>query len=499
MSVNNLRFGQGVAAIVCGAVLMFTALSAQAVDLTKLKHIVVAEATSQVLLRSREIDFAASFALADDMTADLVSFDEALDPTLSASSASSEPSAPSPQPPRYAVVIDVFLAKSSRRVLNLLGVGSTVFLGFQGASFAVAADDPARSASGFASFSANVASPSPYGGTTTQAVGQPIILNYSYDQAQIQSRRKLSAHIYLIDRVAKTFIRSTVDIAEDKRFDVAYRVSRYDPRAKSIKRDSNTEKDVDEYEKRELLINLSDVLKDFQAKLTEAKPFTSALALNSEIRSAQTQVLANLEANRFDARPLNDPRFDSVVVVYTGPGALGSGFYITPNVVMTNWHVVNGHRIVEMKAYDGQQTYGTVMGHDARLDIALVKVQRRGRPVAFYTGRNLNLGATVEAIGHPLRHEFSITRGVVSAIRKHFSINLPRWSGGEDVLFVQTDAPINPGNSGGPLFLGERVIGMNTWGNSNSDGLSFSIHYSELLNFVNEHLPGFKVDPAGRG
>ena len=52
---------------------------------------------------------------------------------------------------------------------------------------------------------------------------------------------------------------------------------------------------------------------------------------------------------------------------------------------------------------------------------------------------------------------------MISAIREHPSINLP-VGGPDDVLFIQIDTPINPGNSGGPLFLGNKVIGVNTWG-----------------------------------
>ena len=190
---------------------------------------------------------------------------------------------------------------------------------------------------------------------------------------------------------------------------------------------------------------------------------------------------------------MNDPRFDSVVVVYTSKG-LGSGFFVKPDVVLTNWHVVKESKFVEMKMYDGQETFGKVLGKDVRLDLALIKVQSRGKPVKFYTKNKIDLGTTAEAIGHPKKFEFSITRGIVSAIRNYPSINLPKGAG-DKVLYVQTDAPINNGNSGGPLFFGDEVIGINTWGENKSiaEGLNFSVHYSEILNFLKEHLPGFVV------
>lgn len=455
--------------------------AARAEPFTEAKRFVFAEATSQTLLKSGQIDFSAAIALDQDIGAVHGSLEDAL-------------AEPRSDEPRYAIVMDVFLAQASRRVLDLKAIPSTLFLGFQGAPLSVPADDPARNAQGFDQIQAGQGSTH---GSTQGAVGQPILLNYSYEHAIVQARRHLSARVYLIDRINKTYIRTTVDVAEEERFDIPYRVSYRDPRKESIRSEYSTEAELDDFEKLDLLIDLSDLLVDFQNKAGEAKSFSGAISLRRVIRTAQTQDQIKLEANRFDARPLNDPRFDSVVVVYTGKRSLGSGFYITPDVVMTNWHAVDGHSFVEMKAYDGLQTYGTVLGHDARLDIALLKVERRGRPVAFHTGRTLNPGSSVEAIGHPYGHEFSITRGVVSAVRRHFSINLPKKSGGEDVLFVQTDAPVNRGNSGGPLFLGQHVVGMNTWGRGDADGLNFSVHYSELLNFINEHLPGFHVNPAG--
>jgi len=466
---------------ICSWVFLNASL-AMAASFTQETRFVFAEATSQTLLKSGQIDFATAITLNQNIEAIQQSFDTAIAP-------------PATGEPRYAIIMDVFEAQASRRVLSLKTVPSTVFLGFQSAPLSVTIDDPARSAQGFDNLSTNTAPQNLYG-TTAQAVGRPIVLNYAYKKAEIQARRRMSARVYLVDRVRRTYIKTIVDAAEEKRFKVAYRVSYHDPHRKGIKANFDTEAELDRYERLEMLIDLSSLLTDFKNKAHEAKSFTNALALRRVIRAEQTQTLAKLEANKFDARPLNDPRFDSVVAIYTGPGTLGSGFYVTPNVVMTNWHVADGQRFVEMKAYDGLETFGTVLGYDARLDIALIKVERRGRPVKFYTGRTLNPGTEVEAIGHPYGHEFSITRGVVSAIRKHPSINLPRHAGGKDVLFIQTDTPINPGNSGGPLFVGHRVVGMNTWGRTNADGLNFSIHYSELLNFINEHLPGFYVDPS---
>lgn len=436
------------------------------------------EATSRTLLNSGQVDFAAAIEL--DLPVDAQRFD--LDALLNQSPNSG---------PRFAIILDVIEARASRRVLQITREPSTVFLGYSGAPLSVPPDDAARTAAGFVE--QPQAPLSPLG--TRQAVGQPIVLSYAYDRATIQARKQMTAHVYVVDRVAQTYVRSTLDAHEDQRFEVAYRVSSLDPRRGAIETQYEREAAVSDYESQELLIKLSDILRDAIAKHGEARPYAGLKGLRQILLAGQNRTLEKLTANQFDARPLNDPRFDSVVAVYTGSGSLGSGFFVAPDVVLTNWHVVENTPFVEMKLYDGRQTFGSVLGKDARLDVALVRVEHRGRPVAFYTGRTLDPGAQVEAIGHPQRLEFAITRGIVSAIRRHYSINLPQGAG-EDVLYVQTDAPISPGNSGGPLFLDNRLVGMNTWGRADGQNLNFAIHYSELLSFLNEHLPGFHVDPA---
>jgi serine protease Do len=216
--------------------------------------------------------------------------------------------------------------------------------------------------------------------------------------------------------------------------------------------------------------------------------------LRTEILKDKNTALAKYKSEKYNARPLNDPRFDHVVVVYTGSGSFGSGFFIKDDIVLTNWHVVENSAFVELKTYDGQETFGKVIAQDVRVDLALVKVQTRGKPVIFYTKNTIDLGQTVEAIGHPKGLEFSITRGVISAIREHPSINLP-VGGADDVLFIQIDTPINPGNSGGPLFLGDKVVGVNTWGlkKNIAEGLNFAVHYSEVIKFIRENVPSFQT------
>jgi len=399
------------------------------------------------------------------------------------------------------IIVNVAQAKASRRVLTLKTIPSTYFWGYlmanntkQAVMPSVAEDDNFDSGDQPVGSSSSAQQATSFLNAENQ-IGQPIFLNYHISKATILARKLMTVHYYVIDRRKNTVFKSTFDVSEQERFQVGYNISKRDPKREFYENEFDIEKDVDDFEKASSNVNLSQLIDDYRSRSGEAKLYLDLTQLRKDILGDNNQAIAKVRANTFDARPLNDPRFDSVVAVYRGNGAMGSGFFVKPDVVLTNWHVVEDSKFVEMKMYDGQETFGKVLGKDVRLDVALVKVQNRGKPVKFYTSNTIDVGSPTEAIGHPQRLEFSITRGIVSAVRNHASINLPRGAG-DKVLYIQTDAPINNGNSGGPLFVGDEVVGMNTWGYNKSvaEGLNFSVHYSELVKFMNEHLPGFNVN-----
>ena len=439
------------------------------------------DATSKTLLTSGEIDFSAEI----DLDLPVETSTDSLDKTV----ASAGPGAPD-----LIIIFQIVVAKASRRVVELTQIPSTLFVGFSRFGATTTANVSANLQS--AKPSNGVVAPDDIGQNRNvigqpKALGDPVMAAYHYDKARIIARKNMTVRYYVIDRRRNAYLSSLFDAHELDRFEVAYRIDANDPRRPRLTQQYDQEKDVDAFEKAGIKIRLSQLLTDYAQKIITEKPFASETALRRRILADRNRALTKVKANTFDARPLNDPRFDSVVAVYVGKASMGSGFYVMPNVILTNWHVVENARFVEMKLYDGQETFGTVLGRDARLDLALIRVEHRGKPVRFRTDTKLDLGATVEVIGHPLRNLFSITRGGISAVRKEYSINLPKHAG-DKVLFIQTDAPINSGNSGGPLFLGDHVVGINTWGYL-TDGLSFAVHYSEVLAYLREHLPGFQV------
>ncbi len=319
---------------------------------------------------------------------------------------------------------------------------------------------------------------------TSPMVNRDDYSTYKFSVSEVAASRNLTANYYVIDRNGSRYFKSTLDIADSKAFRISYNIHEKDLERGQILGRFDKESDIAAYEQAPMTLKVSALIEDYLKNQGQVQPLTSLSQLRDEMLVDKNKALVAYKSKQFDAKPVNDDRFDSVVVILNPAGGAGAGFYISPDVVITNFHVIEGAKFVEMRLYNGLETFGKVVKSDVRLDLALVKVQTRGRPLSLFESQTLELGATVEAIGHPKGLTFTLTRGVISAVRKRQSIY---GVGGKDVLFVQTDAAINPGNSGGPLLLGTKVIGVNN--NKlvrNAEGLGFAVHYSELQEFLKE-------------
>jgi serine protease Do len=140
----------------------------------------------------------------------------------------------------------------------------------------------------------------------------------------------------------------------------------------------------------------------------------------------------------------------------------GSGFVIrSDGYLLTNQHVIDGAQQIWVTFADGKKLRASVVGQDRVLDLAVLKVEARGLPVApLGDSSSVRPGDWAIAIGNPFGFEHTVTVGVVSALGRPISIEEEgRYY--EDL--IQTDAYINVGNSGGPLVNAQgQVIGMNT-------------------------------------
>lgn len=141
--------------------------------------------------------------------------------------------------------------------------------------------------------------------------------------------------------------------------------------------------------------------------------------------------------------------------------SLGSGFILSEDgYVLTNSHVVENASEVFVSLSDRRELVAEVVGTDSTSDIALLKVDAKGLPkVTIGRSKDIEVGEWVLAIGSPFGFDYSVTSGIVSALRR----SLPTEENENYVPFIQTDVAINPGNSGGPLFnLDGEVIGVNS-------------------------------------
>ncbi|PAX06552.1 trypsin-like peptidase domain-containing protein [Sphingomonas lenta] len=138
--------------------------------------------------------------------------------------------------------------------------------------------------------------------------------------------------------------------------------------------------------------------------------------------------------------------------------AAGSGVIVDAErgLVLTNVHVVQNARAIQVTLNDRRQVEAELLGGDPRVDIAVLRIPARNlTQLPLGDSERLAVGDYVVAIGDPFQVGQTVTAGIVSA--------LGRGPRGRGTSYVQTDAPINPGNSGGPLIdMRGQVIGINT-------------------------------------
>jgi S1-C subfamily serine protease len=170
---------------------------------------------------------------------------------------------------------------------------------------------------------------------------------------------------------------------------------------------------------------------------TQATPSAKASAV------APVETAARSTASPRSVEDVVSSAIPAVVLVDTTEGR-GTGFFVSNDTVVTNAHVVDGATYVTLRGGTGDQTPAMVTSRNTDLDLAVLHVSKAkaGQPVLqLGSSGDVRVGQEIVAIGSPMGLQNTVTRGIVSSLRRVGQVTL-----------VQTDAAINPGNSGGPLL-----------------------------------------------
>ena len=178
--------------------------------------------------------------------------------------------------------------------------------------------------------------------------------------------------------------------------------------------------------------------------------------------------------------------------------AYGTAFFISSDgYLLTNHHVIADARKITITLNERREVDATVVGSDARTDVAVLKVKGTDFPALPIGNPNvLRVGEPVLAIGSPFGFDYSASAGIVSAKSRTMSAET-------GVPFIQSDVALNPGNSGGPLFNQKgQVVGINSRifsGTGGYMGLSFSIPIDVAMDVADQLRKSGKVSRAYLG
>ena len=164
---------------------------------------------------------------------------------------------------------------------------------------------------------------------------------------------------------------------------------------------------------------------------------------------------------------------------------MGSGIIISSDgYIITNLHVIEGTRIIDVELDDGQVYPSSLIGFDERSDLAVIKINSSDtlKPIEVSNSSSVRAGDHVIAIGNAFGLGKTFTSGIISATGRDY--------GNPYLELIQTDAAINPGNSGGALINHKgNLIGMNTKIFSKTGsytGIGFALPANKMIEVASE-------------
>jgi S1-C subfamily serine protease len=308
--------------------------------------------------------------------------------------------------------------------------------------------------------------------STPQVLRKNVYENYSFlvKKSDVTVERRVT----VVGRGIKGQLESVSEIIPSTRNFSFEKGMRQDD-TQHTKNNFDSDEDVREFLSTEFNPSLTDInriVAENEVKPLSALPATKMR--NTKARSAQ----------QVPFKASNDELIlsNSIVLISTRDG-IGAGFYVRPNHVLTNYHVVGNAPIVKVSRKKGDSSSGVVLAFDQARDLALIVVpELAGEPLPLLD-REPVLGEEVKAYGHPKGYLFSVAKGIVSSTRQ---MSIKSAALDQFATFVQSDVAVSPGNSGGPLIQGENVIAITSWKRTGNavEGLSFSVSSSEALSWM---------------
>ena len=220
----------------------------------------------------------------------------------------------------------------------------------------------------------------------------------------------------------------------------------------------------------------SSALKITQASETDLKP-TSIQEVVAKVKDSVVEITTETT------------QYDSFYGQYVSQAA-GSGVIITEDgYILTNNHVIENASSVTVRLTNGKDYEAKVIGYDATLDVALIKIDETGLTTStFGDSSKLSVGQDAIAIGNPLgKLGGTVTDGIISALDREIRID------GKTMTLLQTSAAINPGNSGGGLYDAEgNLIGIvvakssSTTSGTSVEGLGFAIPINNIVDVLSD-------------
>ncbi|MBL7055466.1 trypsin-like peptidase domain-containing protein [Candidatus Woesearchaeota archaeon] len=195
--------------------------------------------------------------------------------------------------------------------------------------------------------------------------------------------------------------------------------------------------------------------------------------------------ISTIQVESTDFSSIINEVLKSVVSIGTNVGQ-GSGAVIDgEGFIVTNHHVIDGATIIRVLTNSGEVYDASLIGFDEVVDVAVLKVDASLDTLRFEDSDDVNVGERVIALGNPVGLSFTVTEGIVSALKRKGPNDLS--------IYIQTDVPINPGNSGGPLVdTNSRIIGLNNFKIGGFEGLGFAIESNVVKEIVDDIINQYR-------